>query len=229
LIARRFASIIAVSAQDFDVFRKISNQVELIENGVEIEKFSAVAPLPVENRFLYVGKLNHNKNIVRLVETYLAVRGNRPAVSLDVVGEDSLGIWADNVRRGIGDGEDVGIRYHGAVADDVVVELMSSAKFYVLASSYEGFGISVVEAMAAGRVPIVNDIPAMRCLIVDRETGFLIDFTNLEQAAARIIEILDYPVARLEHVSMAARRAAERFGWGRAVRAHVELYERCLG
>src|SRR5579863_3856661 len=228
LIARRFASVIAVSAQDFGVFRKISNRVELMENGVEIEKFSTIAALPLGNRFLYVGKLNKNKNIVRLVEVYLMVRGRRPLVSLDVVGEDSLGIWANEIKNKIGNGRDYDIKYHGAAADDNVVKLMASAKFYMLASSYEGFGISVVEAMAAGRIPIVNDIPAMRSLIVDQRTGFLVDFAHPEQAAARITEILDYPSARLDEISIAARRAAERFGWERAGRAHVQLYERCL-
>jgi alpha-1,3-mannosyltransferase len=228
LIARCFAAVVAVSAQDYDVFRKISNRVKLIENGVEIDKFSQVPMSPIDIRCLYVGKLNHNKNIVRLIEVYLMVRGRRPQVSLDVVGEDSLGIWANEVESIIGDGGDVGVHYHGAVADDVVVALMASAKFYMLASSYEGFGISVVEAMAAGRIPIVNDIPAMRGLISDGETGFLVDFAHPEQAAARIIEIMDYPATRLEQVSISARRAAERFGWERAGRAHVELYERCL-
>jgi alpha-1,3-mannosyltransferase len=227
IVSTAFSAIVAVSRQDLQRFRTISKRVVLIENGVEIEKFADDGRLGRENRFLFVGKLAYNKNIERLTDVYIKLREARTDIALDIVGEDIVGVW-EKVSQKLASYPGVQIQYHGSLDDAALLNLMKRAKFFILASNFEGFGIAVVEAMAAGRIPVVSDIASMRELITDNENGFLVDFSNVERAASHIEEILNYPPSHLERIAAAARVASQRFSWNVVGNTYIELYEKCL-
>ena len=228
LISSRYCAITADSKQDFASFSTISNRVTLIECGVEIEKFDIGSFHPKANRFLFVGRLAHNKNIEALIDVYLKLRNTRSDISLDIVGEDPYGIWKTIIAHKLAKTPRVEINYHGKLDDRSVVDMMRNAKFFMFASSYEGFGIAVVEAMAAGCIPIVNDIQPMRDLIKNDQTGFIVDFKNVRGAADAIDAILNYPPLRLEQISDAARLFSRKFSWENVGNAFIEVYEKCL-
>jgi alpha-1,3-mannosyltransferase len=230
IVSTALTAIVAVSRQDLQRFRTISKRVVLIENGVEIEKFADDGRLVRENRFLFVGKLAYNKNIERLTDVYMKLREVRTDIALDIVGEDIVGVWEKISQKLASDPSYPGfqINYHGSLDDAALLKLMKRAKFFILASNFEGFGIAVVEAMAAGRIPIVSDIASMRELITDNQNGFLVDFSNVERAASHIQEILNYPPSHLERIAAAARVASQRFSWNVVGNTYIELYEKCL-
>jgi alpha-1,3-mannosyltransferase len=228
LAALRFSAIAAVSRQDLGRFSKISNRVILIENGAEIEKFDTSCPIPKENKFLFVGRLSRNKNVGALVDVFLKLQRVRQDVTLDLVGEDPYNIWQTTIAPKILSYPDAQITYRGKLDDRSVVNLMQSTRFFILASSYEGFGIAVVEAMAAGRIPIVSDIQPMRDLITNGQNGFIIDFNDTESAAATVDEILNYPPVQLTQIADAARLSSRKFSWNSVGKAYLTLYDKCL-
>jgi glycosyltransferase involved in cell wall biosynthesis len=90
---------------------------------------------------------------------------------------------------------------------------MREAHVLLLPSFYEGFPITVLEAMAAGCVPIVSRLPGITDrAVVDGESGFLESVGDSEAFAARVAE-LDRDTEHLARMSAAAMdRARAHFG-----------------
>ena len=99
------------------------------------------------------------KNLARLLEAWATVqaRGDGGDAVLAIAGrpkQEAGGYAALADRLGIADT----VRWLGYVADDDLPVLLAGARCLVFPSLYEGFGLPVVEAMAAG-CPVITRIP----------------------------------------------------------------------
>ena len=74
--------------------------------------------------------------------------------------------------------------YTGRVVEEEKYEILESSKFYVFPSQYEGYGLSVIEAMSAGLPVVAFNNSAMPTVIQDGVTGFLCN--NVEEFANKI-------------------------------------------
>ncbi|MFO7171230.1 MAG: glycosyltransferase family 1 protein, partial [Chloroflexota bacterium] len=107
-----------------------------------------------EPYFLYVGTLQPRKNLVRLIEAFARVIGEGDGAAncrLRLVIAGKRGWLAEPIERraaelGLGDR----VRFAGYVPDEDLPALMAGALAFVFPSLYEGFGLPVLEAMAAG-------------------------------------------------------------------------------
>ncbi|MFC0681239.1 glycosyltransferase [Lysobacter korlensis] len=109
-------------------------------------------------------------------------------------------------------------------------ERLTEASFLLLTSTSEGFGLVLVEAMAAGCIPIAYDIrygPSE--IITHGRTGFLVRSGDLNGLARTIARLQRMPADRVERMRTAARRAAEHFSdeavvplWSRELTAALE-------
>ena len=100
---------------------------------------------------------------------------------------------------------------------------LSQSRFFLSASSYEGFGLSLIEAMAAGCIPIVSPIGAFRDIIVSGRNGFLVNFHDPVAAAREISEIMKNP--SLNQIAKEAQKTAETFSWGKTIKGILSVYE----
>ena len=96
-----------------------------------------------------------------------------------------------------------------------IAEVLSSANSLILPSQHEGMPYAVLEAMACGCVPVVNDIEGIRCLVENGVNGFLVR-DNAPQAYVYILTALrerpqPIPALRVSAVVTAAGFARDRF------------------
>ena len=88
---------------------------------------------------------------------------------------------------------------------------METADVFVLSSRYEGWGIVLLEAMAAG-IPTVS----FRCqwgpeeMISDGDDGILVDREDVDALAAALVRVLRDPLLRY-HLGRTAEQSARRF------------------
>jgi len=74
-----------------------------------------------------------------------------------------------------------------------IVSFLHALDLFAFASRSEGFGQIVIEAMAAGRPVVAARAPALFELVVDSETGTLVDVGNPGAIAAAVVEVLRRP------------------------------------
>ncbi|MBX6334878.1 glycosyltransferase, partial [Candidatus Saccharibacteria bacterium] len=110
----------------------------------------------------------------------------------------------------VADGFDV--RHLGYVDEDTRTALFKNATLFVSASNYEGYGMPVIEAMAAGVPVAISDIPVFR--EVAQENAFYFDQTKPTTIAAIIQEAL-LDDKRRTRLSIAGLNRVAQFDWDR--------------
>jgi alpha-1,3-mannosyltransferase len=222
-VLRAYSARICISRQDLARFGGLAPTLafDYLPNGV------ALAPspgLPFAERapgsFVSFGRLYANKRIDLLMGLFSA-----PALR-----DAHLAV--------IGDGPDAplvkaaaaahpGITHLGFVERAQLNAAMGRARFFVSMSAFEGFGLSVVEAMSAGAIPLLSDIPAHRTFVEEAKAGLLLDLAAPAEALAqRIAEFAAQPPDHLLAQSERCRLASQQYAWSTVIERWAALFDR---
>jgi alpha-1,3-mannosyltransferase len=227
MLERLVDQTVAASRQDLELFRGIAKNLVLLENGADLSRFrQCEIDRKDTKRLVYVGRLARNKRVDLLIDAFARLAGRDRALQLRIVGHDwedlLVGLKVQAKRLGV----EQNVTFTGGVPDAQLAEELCSAAWFASASEYEGFGISAIEAMAAGCVPILNDIYAFRNIITDGDTGVLVDYTKPEAAAERMRSVLATPPGEM---ARRARARTDEFAWERKAVEWLRLYQGVLG
>jgi glycosyltransferase involved in cell wall biosynthesis len=209
LVVRRASAVVAVS----DYLRReletkipeARGKVEVVDCGVDLERFRVEPPPDPPTRFLCVGSLSERKNVVRLANAF------------GQVGEGTLTFVGDGPLRPELEGRDR-VKLVGTVAHEDVPRWIARSHVLCQPSLVEPFGLAVLEAMAAGRSVVATRVGGPP-EFVTAEAGVLVDPTD-EMELARGLAA----AAALPRPNQAAHAAAE----GRDVRRQAERVEEIL-
>jgi len=153
----------------------------------EARKISNINGDPV---FLWVGRLDENKDPLTILDGFEEVLQRYPAARLYMIYSDAK-LMAD-VKNKIDNSGTLKPRARllGKIVHHEIQNYYNSADYFVLGSHYEGSGYALSEALRCGCVPIVTDIPSFRMMTANGELGALWKTGNKHsfiQAAIRAI------------------------------------------
>lgn len=171
---------------------------------------------------IYLGTIEPRKNLARLVQAYAQVRARRkdcPPLLL----AGGLGWQYQDVFRTIS-ALDLGrcVIHAGYLSRREAMLLLRGARGSVYMSLYEGFGLPVLESMAAGTPVAASDSAAIPEVLGD--TGIKADPINIESIASAI-EQLVYDEAGERERTAAALERARQFTWERTARGVADIYQ----
>jgi len=175
---------------------------------------------------LWVGTQEERKNVLGVLEAFARVRRVRSDVCLVLHGPQG---W-------LGESVAAGIRKRG-LADAVLVSeggltrrelawLYTRAAVFVFPSIYEGFGLPVLEAMAAGAPVVTSDRAALPESAGD--AALLVDPTNVDMIGDAVLRLLDDEALRGELIARGRDRAVG-FTWENTARRTWEIYGELVG
>ncbi|MBU2100281.1 glycosyltransferase family 4 protein, partial [Candidatus Micrarchaeota archaeon] len=205
---KKVDKIIADSKNDFDQFKNISGKVVLVQNAADTKKFESKEKKNY-NKCIFVGRLSKNKRIDLLIERFGEIEKEFPEKTLEIIGEDFDGIKKELEEKVKKSRLQKKVFFRGKISEKKLIGKVKKAGFCLSASEYEGFGIAVIESMAAGTIPVLNNIQAFRELIENKKTGFIIDFKK-ENSLKRIFEKKE---KELNEISKNCVKKAKRFEW----------------
>ena len=200
--------------------------VHLIPNAVETD---AGLPRPEhrsrELRVLCHGRVEHFAKGVNWLPAILKkalARGLDLTLTVSGEGPDLARLEGEIRRAGL-EGH---ARFLGFVPRERVPEVMRAHDVLLFPSVFEGFGLTLLEAMAAGCVPVASRIRGVTDYVVaDGETGLLFPVGSTRAAAARLVE-LENDRQRLQAMSERAGRSVRaRFGIEAQGAAFLRLIE----
>ena len=110
---------------------------------------------------------------------------------------------------------------YGYLAEKEKIELLSGSALYVSNSIFEGFGVPVVEVMAAGAVPIVSNIEAHGFIFQNKDVGYLVE--NKAEMATRIIDLLTNEAERFRLARNGRKLTEEKWTWAKVSERYKEL------
>lgn len=196
--ADRIVSVSAVVRDEIAAFRP-GTQVSVVHNGVARSAAASCDALPtgLPDRFaLAVGHLETRKNLPLLIDAIGRLRDSGAMRPLVLAGRD--GGVRDQLRGHIA-ARDLGTVVHIVEdADDATIRaLYAACALVVVPSSYEGFGIALIEAMAAGRPLVTSDIAVFREVTQGQGCYFAVDDPAAAAAAIDRVWTDDTERARL--------------------------------
>jgi glycosyltransferase involved in cell wall biosynthesis len=182
-------------------------------------------PGPRENRLLVVSALAPHKGLEETLALFARLRVARPALRLEIVGEDWRG-YAAVVRRRIAElslGEHVLVR--GGVGAHELALLYRTSVALLLLSRCEAFGLPVVEAMRYG-LPVVA---ARRSALPEVSGGaaLLVEPDDIEAATVAVEALLDDEAERVR-LSELGRVRASQLTWRATAAALAEQARRAV-
>lgn len=190
--------------------------ISVIYNGLDAGEFDIVSEshknairqrYELPNEFiLAVGHFEERKNYARLVEAISRLRDRGRSCSLVIVGNNSGERQA--IEALVASAHLSGcVKFMSGLSDLEVRCLYKLCGLFIFPSSYEGFGIPILEAMAAKAPMVLSDIPVFREITQDK--GVYFNPYDVEAMAAAIETVLASSTERARLVQYGAARVQD--------------------
>jgi glycosyltransferase involved in cell wall biosynthesis len=173
-----------------------------------------------EPRFLCIGRLIPIKGHVVLLRAFRRVLDERPDARLDIAGRGILEHGLKDFARELG--LEGAVRFLGHVSP--VQEAIEESLAVVVPSLGEGFGMVALEAMERGRPVIAASIGGLQDLLLDGDTGILVESGDADTLAGAMLRLASDPAAAAAMGRAARTRALERFPDDRCTERTEEVY-----
>jgi len=190
IAAKRVKRVIAVAKTCIDEYffkKSIINKTDVLTNVVYSPRINVLINKDSQDYnfdFVFLGRLTHQKNPERVAQVAATVLKKNKDALFGIIGEGELKEEMSLVFDKLG------------VADQVVFtgrlpypfKALKNAKCLLMCSRYEGLPIAALEAMALG-IPIISTpVDGMKELILNNETGYLLDDdTDLANLVSNVI------------------------------------------
>lgn len=168
-------------------------RLQVIHNGIDIERFRTDRlPFSDDGKERAIGciaRLTEAKDHNNLLEAFSRVAKLRAGIKLVLVGEGEMRRCIEQKIFELGLCDSVELL--GNRND--VAELLGGMDIFVLPSKREGFPVSILEAMAAGRPVIATDVGGVAEVITTGENGIIVPPENSEKLAEALFLLIDNP------------------------------------
>lgn len=204
--------------------------VAVVPNGVDLDRFfPATRPTMDPFHFLFVGRLNAQKNVTLLLDCVAELRRRSvPPFRLSIVGDGPLGAQLKERAAGLGLGDDV-VQWVRWLPRERMPETYRSADCVVNPSHYEGMPNVILEAMACGVPVIVSDVAGNRDVVVQGKSGLVIPADDGEA----LVTAMSRALAQREQFVALGREArdhvAANYSWAAATRRYLDFFSAGTG
>jgi len=170
---------------------------------------------------LHFGMSDVRKNTVRVLDAWCGLPAEVRAVNhLKIVGLDSKGLEAFRQRT-----LDESIEFRGYVEEVELRRLLSGARFLVYPTLYEGFGMPILDAFAAG-VPVLTSSTTSLPEVAGDAAEY-VDPNDTDSMAAGLLKLLTDPERRLQLTAMGHARVA-RYTWETTAEKVAAIFEEAV-
>lgn len=209
--------IICVSETEAQLLRErfaVADKLTTIYPGVEVDNIQNATPYEFDGKLiLYVGRLERYKNIHRVIE---AVSHLPPCFAFYVIGK---GPYKSELEALIRRYDLAGrVRLLGACDDVATYRWMKTSALVVNLSEVETFGITVLEALAAGKPALVNDALGLRELAL-RFRGAVVSIRADKINSRELARALEATARQSSQVDLSD------FRWERIATQTLETYK----
>jgi glycosyltransferase involved in cell wall biosynthesis len=231
--AKRLIAVSKFTKQEvMDVYGVPADKIDVVYSGVDawfappipeaVAAFRELRGLP-EKFILYVGTIEPRKNLSTLIRAYAKLRPN--GVKLICAG--GRGWMYEDVFQTV---EELRVSrdviFPGYVAENDLPMWYAAAKVFVYPSTYEGFGLPVIEAMACGTPTITTHASSLPEAAGD--AGLLVPPDDADALSDALARVLDSDSLR-EELSARGMKHTDKFTWVDTARDTAQVYARALG
>jgi glycosyltransferase involved in cell wall biosynthesis len=222
LAARWSESIITVSESNRSLAlrRRVapSGKIVTVHNGV-LDTLSRARPgVDGVPRIVMIARFAGQKNQAQLIQ---AAAGLKHPFHLTFVGDGPTRSTAEELSRSLGLQDRV--EFAGIRTD--TERILSESSIFVLATNWEGFPITILEAMRAGLPVVATDVDGVREAVVGGETGYLFPKGDTTSLGSILQALLTDPATRVRLGQAGRKRYEAEFTRSAMLRKILAVYE----
>lgn len=215
--------IITISDSTRDEILKLkfdgNNFVDIVHPGAAVEEFKKMKKTEYPS-LLYLGRLQPYKNVDVALNAFSQVVTKYPDARFVIAGFgealDSLKSLTEklNIQNNVD--------FLGRVDEQHKRELMAKSWIMVQPSMVEGWGITVIEANAAGTTVIASNVNGLKDSVIDGKTGFLVKPKDVKMLAGVMIDLINNHEFR-GYLSEQAHIWAQNFSWEKSAMKFLNI------
>ena len=209
-------------------------QMSVVPMGVDMTTSFVPDPKKREqDTVVFVGRLVEKKGVSYLLEAFSLALKERAGLRLLIAGAGPEEDILKNLTLKLGITNSV--EFLGAVKNSELPAIYQRGAIAVLPfvvaedGDQEGFGLVVVESLGCGCAVVASEVPAVKDIITNGETGILVPQKNPQQLASVIIKLYKDPELRSQLAQRGHTYVMERFGWGSVAKRYSNLLKSLTG
>ena len=202
-----------------------ADKIVIVPNGVNVETYrnlqrnaKVLKELGSQGPILiYVGRLDWNKRVEKIVESMPKILKNFPSAKLVVIGPDYANCSVAFLDLGRKLGVERSLVMTGKVSAERLLELYSVADVFIMPSSYEGFGLSMLEAMICRILVIVSPAGGPKDILSHGVNSWFLEHATPEEISESVFSVLTNRQLREKIVKNAFELIKARYTWEKVV------------
>lgn len=224
--------ISAVGAVSDACFERIKQHIPELTNRVRRIYYPIPCPSTFPDRvysgtlkLAYSGMVRHDeKCVLDLIPLAISLHKKGVPFKLTIIGD---GVDRFRLQDGLSAIPEIErqVEFLGWLTNEEALKVLAQQHVLLLMSSVEGQSIAMLEAMGQGVVPVVSDLPGLREVIRDGESGFLLEVGNIDQFISKITALSINPqmLQKMGHAAWCTIRS--KYAMGIAVKRFAELLD----
>ncbi len=208
-------------------------KVVVVHNGIDLAKYRPSHAVDVRKRYgiegpfvLFVGRVSRQKGISVLLKAARSF-DERVRLVMAASSPDTKELQEELEEQARTNPRLIWI--NEMLPEDHLISLYTEADLFVCPSVYEPFGIINLEAMACGTPVVASAVGGIPEVVVDGETGVLVQPEEPEALADAINRLMADPERRRRYAEAGRRRVEERFSWRRIADETIAVYRQAQG
>ena len=235
-IAKKADAVVVSTTQEAEEARKFGveeQKIWIIPTGASIpdnrDKKCHDTP-----RLLFVGRISPSRKVHQVIEALAGISQERDVELTIVGGEEKRSHLEDSgyltylvelaAKLGLRDK----VRFTGPLYGSDLDETYEKSDIFVYISSYENFGQTILEAASNGLPVISTPIGVARDIVIDGETGNLVEIDNVGQLRRVLRELIENP-DRVCTMGLHMQEIVQRhYAWADVIERYRSLYDSLL-
>ncbi|MCP4724886.1 MAG: glycosyltransferase family 4 protein [bacterium] len=204
---------------------RADKSIRCIYTGIDKDLFNTV---PEDSDYIaFLGRIDlYMKGLDTLIEAFSKISGK--GLKLRIAGSGPQKN-IDKLKSLIHDHSlENEVQLEGRISDEEKKELLRKARFLVMPSRFEGWGIAAIEASACAKPVIGTKIPGLEDAVLDGKTGILVEPDDAEQLSGAIVKLWNDPEL-CGSLGKEGREWAKNFDWETISEKQLEYYHEIIG
>ena len=198
-----------------------ADKIVVIPIGVDKNRFYPIDGVKkIPDSLLFVGRMDKRKGADFLIRAMPLVKKSVPKVKLLMGG---TGKDLPKLKKFVKENNlEKNVEFLGFIPEDKLNEWYNKVQSVVVPSRFEGFGLTVIEAMAAGTSVIAARVDALKNIVAENIDGFLVEYGDIRALNSKIVTLLGDKAKRAAFTEKGKAKVRDIYNWDVIIQAFIK-------
>lgn len=206
------------------------NKLVLIPNGINVSAVQHAVPIKrselgiPDSAFVVgmIGRLSSQKAPDIFIRAARLIHDSIPNSAFVIIGDGEEREYIENLAH------ENNLNLYITGWTDIPYSYLKIFDVGLLLSRWEGFGLAIVEYMAAGKNVVASRTDAIPTLVEDGTDGLLVDVDNPEDVKEKVLWLYNHPIEAEEMKEKALIKVTKQYDIKRVVEQHVTMFQNLM-